>query len=69
MAKQGDKSNSNLVWYCVLDRHCRLLYLGTDQAAALQFTGTDLTLKSASRMGDALTTAAKAVGISSQGPR
>jgi len=55
--KKAD-SNSPPVWYCVVDRDHRLLYLGQDETAARETLTPGAVLRSAQRMGDAQAAAA-----------
>jgi hypothetical protein len=61
----SERSECETVWYCVLDRQWRMLYLGTDKSEAEQSSSSakEATLRSALRMGDALNAAAKAAAI------
>lgn len=58
----SNSSQSAPLWYCVVDRECRLLYLGTDEAEALKHAGTTGVLAQAPRLGDAMAQAAFAAG-------
>lgn len=54
-------SGASTTWYCVLDRECKLLYLGTDKQSATGLSGEHGVLAEAARMGDAMSRAALAV--------
>lgn len=58
----NERSDGETLWYCVLDRQCRMLYLGTDKSEAEHRSSstTQTTLRSALRMGDAQIAASKA---------
>jgi hypothetical protein len=61
----NERSNGQTVWYCVLDRQCRMLYLGTDKSDAKHSSSctSQTSLRSARRMGDAMIAAAKAAAM------
>lgn len=49
-------------WFCVLDTNMRTIYLGRDEAKALQLWDIGCAIGSAKRMGDAIRNAAMAAG-------
>ncbi len=62
MARYDTDPHRSTIWYCVLDRHWRQIYLGTDRSKAAENSLPGAAVGSANSMGGALRAAAIAAG-------